>query len=165
MRLVALFALFIPLVLLGQDAERFARALDKRNTRAVDRWMKHEFKTHRKGSEVSTPGSSYITHASTYDDLSDWLKAQPGLMDATWDRCVIKLSSWPGHSTFGVVIRMGDRIEERCYVLQEGRLGTTDIFGWKLRVRSAQEELKVQGVRNCPGFVQEQRAACEELKR
>ena len=69
---------------------------------------------------------------------------------------------WPGHSTIGVRVQLGDVVRERCYTLQEGRPGTIELPGWRPKVRKSREELKVVGVRECAGFIAEQRGYCTE---
>lgn len=88
---------------------------------------------------------------------------QPGVRDAAWDKCVIKTLGWPGHSTVGLCIVTEYLMVERCYTVQEGRPGTIQLFGWRPRVRKSREELKFMGVRECPGFVEEQRKSCRDL--
>ena len=149
----------------AQDAEAFARALDHNNTRALDRWMKRELRDHRKGTQVTAPGSSYTSHSDTYDNLVAWLRGQPGVVSAEWDRCIGKLDIWPGHSTIGVRVQLGSVVRERCYTLQEGRPGTIKLPGWRPKVRKSREELKLVGVRECEGFVTQQRKTCVESLR
>ena len=144
----------------AQDAEAFARALEHKSPRALDHWMKRELHDHRKGTQITSPGSSYTSHSATYDTLVAWLRQRPGVVDAEWDRCIGKLDLWPGHSTIGVQVRLGGMMRERCYTLQEGRPGTIKLPGWRPKVRKTREVLKFVGVRECPGFVVEQRGYC-----
>lgn len=151
--------------LCAQDADAFARALDRKSPRALDRWIKRELYDHRKGTQITSPGSSYTSHSATYDTLVAWLRQRPGVLDAEWDRCIGKLDLWPGHSTIGVQVRLGGVVRERCYTLQEGRPGTIKLPGWRPKVRKTREELKLVGVRECAGFAVEQRGYCAVLSR
>ncbi len=148
--------------LFAQDADAFARALERTSPRALDRWMKRELHDHRKGTQITSPGSSYTSHSATYDTLVAWLRQQPGVVDAEWDRCIGKLDLWPGHSTIGVQLRLAGVERERCYTLQEGRPGTIKLPGWRAKVRKTREELKLVGVREGVGFVSQQRKLCSE---
>ena len=149
----------------AQDTAAFARALERDNPRALDHWMKCELHRHRKGTRITSPGSSYTSHSATYDTLAAWLRQQPGVLDAEWDRCVGKLDLWPGHSTIGVQVRLGGVVRERCYTLQEGRTGTIKLPGWRPKVRKSREVLKLVGIRECTGFVVNQRGYCAGLSR
>ncbi len=149
----------------AQDAAAFARALEHDNPHALDHWMKRELHRHRKGTQVVTPTSSYTVHYPTYDSLVTWLRRQPGVEDAEWDRCISKLLLWPGHSTIGVRLQLGGVLHERCYTLQEERPGTIQLPGWRPKVRKSREELKLVGMRKYAGFVVEQRGYCKDLAR
>jgi len=160
MRWVTIIALLIANASSAQDTVAFARALDHHNPRALDRWVKRELHNHRKGTRITAPGSSYTSHSDTYDNLVAWLRGQPGVVDAEWDRCIGKLDIWPGHSTIGVRVQLGGVVRERCYTLQEGRPGTIKLPGWRPNVRKSREELKLVRVRECEGFVAQQLRTC-----
>ncbi|MBL7937850.1 MAG: hypothetical protein JNL43_00705 [Flavobacteriales bacterium] len=165
MRWLVVLFICITTVVDAQDSKSFAKALQHDTPRALDRWMKRELHRQRKGVLVTTPSSSYTIHSPTYDSLTTWLRRQPGVVDAEWDRCISKLMLWPGHSTIGVQVRLGGVLHERCYTVQEGRPGTINLPGWRPKVRKSREELKFVGVRESPGFVTEQRGYCEGLSR
>lgn len=149
----------------AQDAASFAKALEHQSSHAVDRWMKRELHRKRHGVPVTAPGSSYTIHSPTYDSLTIWLRRQPGVVDAEWDRCIGKVDLWPGHSTIGVMVHFDGVTHERCYTVQEGRTGTLNLPGWRPKVRKTREELKWKGARECPGFIVEQRGYCEPTGR
>ena len=163
LRSLVLALLLLPCVALAQDADRFARAL--RSEHALDRWMKKELHRQRKGQLVTTPSATYIVHHQTFDSLAAFLRRQPGVVDAEWDRCIGKLDLWPGHSTIGLRVLIDGLEHERCYRVQEGIPGTIKLFGWRPHVRKDREQLKYKGARECPGFVQQQRRYCEGLGR
>ena len=162
MKWLSLLALLLPGSLFAQDARSFARALEHHHTRAVDLWMARELHRHRKGVVITIPTASYTVHYPTYDSLVVWLRRQPGVVDAEWDRCVVKTLIWPGHSTIGLRLQMAGAIHERCYTLQEGRPGTINVFGWRPRVRKTREDLELQRIQECEGFVEAQRRNCAE---
>ena len=164
LRLIGGLAVLAAIASHAQDADAFARALEHESPRTLDHWMKSELHRHRKGTQVTAPGSSYTSHAPTYDSLATWLRRQPGVVDAEWDRCVNKLAIWPGHSIIGVQVRLGGVVRERCYTLQEGRPGTLQLFGWRPRVRKSREGLKLVEVKECPGFVAAQHRVCLGLQ-
>lgn len=147
----------------AQDPKRFARAL--RSEQAMDRWMKKELHRQRKGHLIPTPSGSYSSHAPTFDSLVAFVRRQPGVEDAAWDRCMNKLDIWPGHSTIGMRWPIEGRIIERCWTVQEGIPGTINLFGWHPRVRKSREHLKLKRAKDCPGFIEQQRKYCEERKR
>ena len=150
--------LLLPCVALAQDADRFARAL--RSERALDRWMKKELHRQRKGHLVTTPSTTYIAHHQTFDSLAAFLRRQPGVVDAEWDRCIAKIDIWPGHSTIGLRVILDGSERERCYGVQEGIPGVIHLFGGRMQARRNREQLKLKRIRECPGFVEEQRRHC-----
>ena len=162
-RSLVLALLLLPLVAPAQDADRFARAL--RSERALDRWMKKELHRQRKGQLVTTPSATYIVHHQTFDSLAAFLRRQPGVVDAEWDRCIGKLDLWPGHSTIGLRVLIDGMEHERCYRVQEGIPGVIRLPGWRPHVRKDRQHLKVLAAHDCPGFVEQQRAYCAERRR
>lgn len=154
--------LFVPLTLQAQDAKRFQRALASGNERAMDRWMKSEIHRVRKGHQVTTPSGSYTVHDTSHDSLVAFLRRQPGVDDAAWDKCIGKLDIWPGHSNIGLRWRVGDEVGERCWTVQEGIPGTVNFFGWRPKVRKSRANLKYKRASTCPGFVEQQRKYCEK---
>lgn len=157
--------LFVPLAVQAQDAKRFQRALASGNERALDRWMKRELHHQRKGHLVTTSSGTYTDHASTYDSLVAFLRLRPGVEDAAWDKCINKIDIWPGHSSIGLRWRVGDLVHERCWTVQEGIPGTIELFGWRPKVRKDRQHLKYERAGSCPGFVEQQRKYCDELRR
>ena len=163
---VLLFCLFLfPMALQAQDAQRFQRALSSGNECALDRCMKHEIHRVRKGHPVSTPTGSYTAYHDTHDSLVAFLRRQPGVDDAAWDKCIGKLDVWPGHSNIGLRWRVGDEVRERCWTVQDGIPGTVNFFGWRPKVRKSREYLKYKRASVCPGFVEQQRNYCAERGR
>jgi hypothetical protein len=160
MKHVLLLLFMLPSVMQAQDRECLARAMEH-GPSAVDRWMKRELMARKDGSLVDNGSTTYTSHHATYDSLVDFLKDQPGVQDAGWDRCMMKLASWPGHSSLGVRFVSKGGEHERCYDLQEGRPGNIKLFGWRAHVRRSREQLKFLGAKDCPGFVEEQRRYCE----
>lgn len=161
----ALFGLLlVPFVLHAQDPKRFQRALNARGEHSLDRWVKHEIHRQREGRLISTPSGSYSSYAPTYDSLVAFLRRQPGVEDAAWDRCMGKLDIWPGHSNIGLRWHGRGRVMERCWSVQEGRPGTLHLFGWRPHVRKDRQQLKYKKAQRCPGFVEQQRRYCEQLK-
>lgn len=153
--------LLLPMVSHAQDAKRFQRALNSGNVHAMDHWVKREIHRTRKGHLITTPGSGYIVHDPTHDSLVAFMRRQPGVEDAAWDKCIDKLDLWPGHSTIGMRWHARGQVIERCWSVQEGIPGTLHLFGWRPNVRKTREHLKYMGARRCAGFVEEQRKWCE----
>lgn len=163
MRAILFSVLLLPFAVRAQDMKRFQRALNSGNEHAMDRWMKREFHRVRKGHLVPASSGSYTDHAATHDSLVAFLRCGIGVEDAAWDRCMNKLSIWPGHSTIGMRWHAEGRVMERCWIVQEGIPGTINLFGWHPRVRKSREYLKYRKGRTCPGFIEEQRKYCTEL--
>lgn len=160
MRIALLFLTLLPSIADAQNVASFRRALNGGTERAMDRWMKHEIHRVRKGHVVTTSSTSYVTHTASFDSLVSFMRRQPGVEDAAWDRCVKKAAIWPGHSTIGVRWRKDGRIIERCWTVQEGIQGQFNLFGWHPHVWKDREHVKYKRARECPGFVDEQRKSC-----
>jgi hypothetical protein len=159
----------LPLVLasasFAQDAKRLQVALRSGNEHALDRWMKHELHQQRKGHTVAASQGTYTDHGPTYDSLVAFLRRQPGVEDAAWDKCIGKRDIWPGHSNIGLRWRVGDEVRNRCWTVQEGIPGTVNFFGWRPKVRKSRANLKYKRASTCPGFVEQQRKYCDERPR
>ncbi len=160
MRQALFIALLLPLTLSAQDAERFDKAIRKGSIHAVDRWMQRELHRQRHGQVVTMPTASYTVHGPTYDSLVTFLRVRPGVIDAVWDKCMMKEASWPGHSRIGLRIELNGAQYERCYRVQEGRPGNINLFGWRPHLRKGRGSLKYLGAADCPGFIAEQRRLC-----
>jgi len=163
MRALLLILSLLPLLVQAQNAKRFQHALVSSNERAMDRWMKSEIHRVRKGHQVTTPSSSYTVHDPSHDSLVAFLRRQPGVEDAAWDKCIGKLDIWPGHSTIGLRWRVNGQLVERCWGVQEGRPGTINLFGWRPKVRKNKQVLVFKKAYACTGFVEEQRQHCARL--
>ncbi len=162
MRIALFFLLLLPACLYAQDAKSFQRALNARSEKATDRWVKRELHRHRQGQLINTPNGSYRSYVPIYDSLVAFLRRQPGVEDAMWDRCMGKLSIWPGHSNIGLRWHARGQVFERCWNVQEGIPGTINVFGWHPRVRKNREQLKYKRALACPGFVEQQQRYCRE---
>ena len=162
MRFIVFLLLILPAGVHAQNAQRFQHALNARSESALDRWMKHELHRHRKRQLIDTPNGSYGSYAPTYDSLVAFLRRQPGVEDAMWDRCMGKLDIWPGHSNIGVRWHARGQVFERCWTVQEGIPGTLKLPGWRPHVRKDRELLTYKRARACPGFVEQQRKYCTE---
>jgi len=164
MRSLLLCLFLLPLVASAQNAKRFQHALVSSSERAMDRWMKQEIRRVRKGQLITTPSGSYTVHHATHDSLVTFLRCQPGVEDAAWDKCIGKLDIWPGHSTIGMRWRVGDELRERCWTVQEGIMGTINFLGWRPHVRKDLPQLKYKRASACAGFVEQQRRYCAERR-
>lgn len=165
MRFILCLLLFLPADVHAQDAKRFQRALNARSEKAMDRWVKHELHRHRERVAINTPNGSYGSYVPTYDSLVAFMRRNPGVEDAMWDRCMGKQSIWPGHSNIGVRWHARGQVFERCWTVQEGIPGTLKLPGWRPRVRKNREKLKFKKAQACPGFVALQHNYCEEQRR
>jgi hypothetical protein len=160
MRVLLLFLFLLPLVAPAQHVQRFQQALNSNNEKALDRWMEREIHRSRKGHLVTTPSTSYIVHHPTFDSLVAFLRRQPGVDDAAWDKCIGKIAIWPGQRTIGLRWYAHGQLFERCWTVQEGIPGTIDLAGWRPRPWKDRQYLKYLGGADRPGFVYEQRSRC-----
>ncbi len=166
MRAALLILVLVPLLARGDNDYHFAQAIKSGKVHRIDRHMKRFI--HREGKEVRA--SSYLHVLGGAEDrigaLYYSLRGQIGIIQLDWDRCVPKPAIWPGTWTLGVVYRtqdgLADQVLERCYVIQGGRPGRINLFGWRPRIRKARNDLRVIDVRSCPGYVEEQERICKE---
>ena len=150
----------------AQNDYQFAQVIKRGNVRAIDRYMERliarEGKDVRPGSTMHPLGGA----EGRIGELWSTLRSPTGVAHLDCDRCVVKPAIWPGQWRLGVVFRTKDGhsedVLERCYTIQGGRTGTVNIFGWRPRIRSARDDLQLINVCSCPGFVEAQRALCEE---
>jgi len=147
-----------------RDPDGFARAVKRGSIHATDRWMKRELMAQKKGEQVDNGSTMITVHSLTYNSIVDWLRKQPGVIDAAWDGCVVKIDLWPGQSTIGLRWRVGDVVHERCWTVQEGIPSTINLFGWRPKVRKSRAYLKYKRASACAGFVEQQRRYCAERR-
>ncbi|MEZ4740797.1 MAG: hypothetical protein R2818_15900 [Flavobacteriales bacterium] len=166
MRTIALLVLLLPMFAVAGNDYHFAQVIHKGNVRRIDRHMKRfierEGRDFKPASYMQPLGGAEWAIAGVYEQL----RGQIGILEMDWDRCAIKPAIWPGTWTLGVVYRTGEgrshEVLERCYVIQGGRMGTINIFGWRPRIRGPRDRLKVIGTSSCPGYIEAQHQLCTD---
>lgn len=165
-RFACLFSMALSVIVCEANDPHLARAIKSGKVHRIDRHMKRLI--HREGKDFRAPGSLHAQGGAEarIAHVHGVLRGQIGVVQVDHDRCAIKPAIWPGTWTLGVVYRTREASQmlERCYVIQGGRLGTVDLFGWRPRVRKARNDLRVVSMRSCPGFLAEQERICDRME-
>lgn len=148
----------------AQINQRFCSAVEKGNFKKAERIFKREIKKRKNGTAYDNgPGSGMqITHQYNLDTLTMWLKNQPCVEDAFWDKCQNKIMIYPGWSIIGVKFKTNGGVTEKCFSIQEGTTGTIKIFGWKPHLFKAKNKLVYRKMSDCEGFIEQQQANCNQ---
>ncbi|MFT3682057.1 MAG: hypothetical protein QM791_17410 [Ferruginibacter sp.] len=169
MRILVSFFAIITFVNIGfsQVNQAFCEAAAKGNFNKVERLFKREIKKRSNGTSYDNgPGSGMqITHQYNLDTLIMWLKSQPCVEDAYWDKCETKISIYPGWVVIGAKFKTEQGITEKCFHLQQGTTGNINIFGWKAHLFKRQHKLVYKKMYTCDGFIEKQRSICNSQKR
>lgn len=150
----------------SQDNCIFCRAVENKNFNKTERIFKREIKKYKHGIKYDNgPGSGIqISHVAGLDSLTAWLKNKPCVADAYWDRCQSKIAIYPGWSSIGVKFKTKSGEIEKCFYIQEGTLGITDIFGWRPHVFKTRNILVYKKMYDCLGFIEQQKKECDQGK-
>ncbi len=148
----------------AQNAKQFCNAVEKSNFNKVERIVHRLIKKNKTGQTYyNGPGSGYqINLTPCYDTMVHWLKQQPCVADAFWDKCQMKLLSYPGHSSVGVRFKSDTGFVEKCFLIQEGTTGQVNLFGWRPKLFKSKMKLVYKKMFDCNGFVESQKKMCEE---
>lgn len=162
--LIFIFSIFVHAAFAGGDAS-FCKAVEKGNFAKVERKFKRQMKKYRHGVQFDNgPGSGMqFSHTQGLDSLVAWFKKKSCVEDAAWDKCQMKQMSYPGYSSVGVRFKVGAGIVERCFLIQEGTLGSINIFGWHPHLFKAKNKLVYKKMYEQFGFVQRQKELCKEI--
>jgi hypothetical protein len=144
--------------------ESFEKAIENGNFKKIEMRIKKEIKKYKYGVKFyNGPGSGLQTSFKpSLDSVVNWLLQCNGVVDATWDKCQIKLAIYPGAASIGVVFKTKKGLVEKCYKIQKGTTGQVNIFGWKLMLSKPKSKLVYRGSKDCTGFVVYQKALCKD---
>ncbi len=150
-----------------RGSEKFCKAVEKGRFNKIERMFKRQLKQRRNGTKYDNgPGSGMqITHQYNLDTLVLWFKSFPCVKDAAWDKYQIKIAIYPGGSTIGVKFFCGEEIKEYCFLIQEGTLGTINLFGWHPQLFKMKNKLVYKRMIENPGFVDRQHQQSPEYLR
>ena len=149
----------VSLSAISQDQTKLCKCVAKGKFKKIEHILKrHVNRMEDDGGEnKGYPGPSMTENL---DSLESWLRSMPCVEDVFRDKCQNKILIYPGWSIIGVKFKTNSGIAEKCFTIQEGTLGTINIFGWRPRVSESKNKLVYKSMTDCPGFVEEQRRAC-----
>jgi hypothetical protein len=148
------------------QSKRLDKAIEKGNFYKVERIIKTEIRKHKKGEQYDNgPGSGMQTSFnSSYDSIIHWLLSHKNVSAATWDKCAVKISIYPGWSDIGAVFQTKEGEVEKCFHIQVGTTGQVNLFGWHPKLRKSKKELRYIKMNDCKGFVAQQEVNCREMR-
>lgn len=146
----------------SQNEQAFCKAVKKKNFNKVERIIYKLVKKNKKGvTYFNGQGSGYqINLAPSLDSITNWIKKQPCVEDAFWDKCQMKIQIYPGNSAIGVKFKTGNEIIEKCFMIQEGKTGQVKFFKWRLKLFKAKNVLVYKKMYDCKGFIETQKSNC-----
>ena len=163
--LTTLAFIFMLNIVFAQENCSFCKAVGNERFNKVERLIRKEVRKHRDGiSFYNGPGSGMlVSHVTGIDSITRWLSGKPCVQAAAWDKCVAKISIYPGGSVIGVIFKTRSGEVEKCFKLQEGTTGTLHIFGWRPQVFRAKNLLLYKKMYDCEGFTIQQIIHCRDL--
>lgn len=149
--------------LFAQNEKQFCKAVKQSKFNRVERMVKRLVKKNKTGQTYfNGEGSGYqINLSPSYDTIIYWLKKQPCVEDAFWDKCQIKTLIYPGHSSIGVRLKTDTGIVEKCFLIQEGTTGQVNFFGWRPKLFKSKVKLVYKKMFDCNGFIETQKENCK----
>ena len=156
------FVIFILLSLLsnGHDNSSFCKGIENGKFKKFERKFKRYIKSIPESADYSDTVSSEPTMHQNIESLTQWFKGLTCVEDAFQDKCEMKVLIYPGWSVIGVKFRTNSGIVEKCFSIQLGTTGTTNIFGWHLKTSRMKNKLVYRKMFECPGFISDQKRKC-----
>ena len=148
----------------GQDEMKFCKAIAEGKFKKIERIVKRKVNGLPESKESKEGDPSYVRMDQNIKNLTAWFKSMPCVEDAFEDKCQNKIAIYPGWSIIGVKFKTNSGIVEQCFSIQKGTTGTINIFGWHPKVSRMKNKLVYKKMYNCPGFIEEQRKNCIQLK-
>lgn len=148
----------------AQSEMRLCKAIEKGKFGKVERIVKRQIKSLPEFKESDASGKINLSMEENVENLTLWFKNMNCVEDAFEDKCQNKIAIYPGWSIIGVKFKTSSGIEEKCFSIQKGTTGTINIFGWHPKVSRMKNKLVYKKMYNCPGFVEEQKRNCVQLK-
>ena len=163
---IVLFILISPKIF-SQINSSFCKAVENSRFKIVERIFKREIKKRRNGTPYyNGPGSGMqITHQYNIDTLTKWLINKPCIEDAYWDKCQIKISIYPGWIIIGAIFKTKKGLQEKCFYIQEGTMGSIKIFKWRFPFLKMTNKLVYKKMYDQPGFIEQQKKNCVDINK
>ena len=156
-KLLLLLPFLLGTTMAEPSADDFCRWVEKGQMNKVEKAIKQQIHRYRSGEQVPTSsGDSYTTHGGVLNLIEGWLNDKP-CVEATWDKCEVKIALFPGHARLGARYNNG---QELCYNVQLGKTRSINKWlGW-LHYFPESNKMIYQGSSVCDGFVDYQRGLC-----
>ncbi len=161
--LLLLFVFCIHLSL-GQDNSSFCNAVQNEKFGKVERKIKRMISKIPESRDYTDTILSEPQMEENVESLTQWFKGLPCVEDAFQDKCQMKIAIYPGWSIIGVKFKTKSGIVEKCFSIQKGTTGTTNIFGWRPKTGRMKNKLVFRKMYDCPGFITEQKRNCNKTK-
>ena len=160
--IILLSMLFAYQISFSQSEKAFCKAVENMNFNKVERIIHKLVKKNKKGQTYfNGEGSGYqINLAPSLDSITNWIKKQPCVEDAYWDKCQMKIAIYPGSSSIGVKFKTENGIIEKCFLIQEGTTGQANIFGWRPKLSKEKKVLVYKKMYEYNGFIEIQKSNC-----
>jgi len=148
----------------GQDNSSFCNAVQNEKFGKVERKIKRMISKIPESRDYTDTILSEPQMEENVESLTQWFKGLPCVEDAFQDKCQMKIAIYPGWSIIGVKFKTKSGIVEKCFSIQKGTTGTTNIFGWRPKTGRMKNKLVFRKMYDCPGFITEQKRNCNKTK-
>ncbi len=158
MKIIPVLALFILFNFIshGQDNASFCKAIENGKFKKAERKFKRMVKSIPESADYSDTKSAEPTMHENIESLTQWFKGLSCVEDAFQDKCENKIAIYPGWSVIGVKFKTNAGIVEKCFSIQLGTTGTTNIFGWHPKTSRMKNKLVYRKMFDCPRFISDQ---------
>ncbi len=147
-----------------QSYTKFCSAVENESFKKVERMVKKQVHKYRNGTTYNYgQNDCQTTFKNSFDSITLWLKNQSCIEDSFWDKCQEKAAIYPWSSTIGVQFRTKKGIVEKCFLIQEGKTGQVNIFGWRPKIFKSKKILFYKKMYNCTNFIEQQKINCQRV--
>lgn len=159
---ILLVALLFAHVSFSQVDQAFCLAVENANFESAENSIKKQVRNHRRGFEYvnQTTGEKWVSFEYSLDSITLWLRQQPCVEDAFWDKCEVKPAIYPAPYSIGVIFNTKYGKIEKCFQLQGGTIGEVYLLGWKPKLFRPRDILLYNAMYDCEGFIKKQRQNC-----
>ena len=146
----------------SQVDQAFCLAVENANFESAESSIKKHVRMHRRGFEYlnQTTGEKWVSYEYSLDSITLWLKQQPCVEDAFWDKCEVKPAIYPAPYSIGVIFLTKYGKIEKCVQLQGGTTGEIYLLGWKPKLFKPRDILLYNAMYDCEGFIKKQKQNC-----
>jgi len=112
-------SLIISHLAFSQVDQAFCLAIENVNFESAENSIKKQVRKHRRGFEHvnQATGDKWVSYEYSLDSITLWLKQQPCVEDAFWDKCEVKPAIYPAPYSIGVIFLTKYGKIEKCFQL------------------------------------------------